>query len=69
MKKYYVGIREVQVVTCVVEADNPEQAKLKAEEMYSNCADGLQYEYSHTLDKEMWDVCEDMWSPGSKEGK
>lgn len=49
--KFLVGIREVNVSTRLVEAENEEDAKKMA-----GGAPEITYEYSHTLGEETWSV-------------
>lgn len=55
MKSYKVIIEEIYLVTLVVEADSPAEAKLLAEELVVN---GMTYpgDYNHTAPTNEWCV-------------
>lgn len=53
--KYRVQIREIHYVSIDVEADNEEEAKVKASDYLWDNND-LEVEYSHTTEPEEWPV-------------
>jgi hypothetical protein len=55
MKKYLVGVREVDIVLYMVEARSPEEAKTKVRDR-QDCEIVGEPEYSHELDEEFWSV-------------
>lgn len=55
MGKYLVEIREVHVISVMVEATNEDDAREKANELLQD-GNTPEPEYSHTLDVEDWGV-------------
>jgi hypothetical protein len=57
--KYSVSIPEVHYATIYVEANSPEEALDKAEDQYATTGiPDEPMEYSHTLDKDLWNAYE-----------
>ena len=56
MPKFTVEVKEVWSRSFEVEADTPDEAREKANEIVESTVEGENFEYSHTLDPDDWTV-------------
>lgn len=61
MKTYSVGVREVYIHYVEVQAENEEEARIKAEELYETEEQPIG-EYDYTLGWDHWDIQEEWFT-------
>jgi hypothetical protein len=68
LREFIVGVREVWVHALKIRATSPESAVRQAKAYGTDAGEEANFEYSHTLDTDLWSV-EEMTSEGPTGGR